>query len=488
MKKLLLLSLMVIGSHICSADVVSLQSNFVNGEANVVSHLNNDRTALTNGVNNVQGCATGGIQSAGQVKSATICAENMAPDADPRTRTLQGASCEFVYTGLTTATTSGTLVGSISAGTAYPQGWYVNKAGSTAKTFTALKWTYVDIDKNGSFTYTEQTIGGTAPSVAANSIRLERVSTDSTQILAVQDLRKLSCSNGPFSAIHDLQGEGSLGDIFSFGNAWQNGLSPTSISSTAITINTGTININGKYRTVGTAQSAPINQIANTPQGQSGIDSGVVTAYTNYYVYAAGDVDATASIQTVYSTNASAPLGVTNYRRIAEVSADGAASLVSSDPVGITYLGKVVQSKKVQTGAVATGTTAVNADDTPMLNTEGDQFMTMTFNPIDANDLLVFDFLGHFGNSTNFARIVAGVFQDSNPNSICLGAGNMANSPEMEQVSIHCEVPARIANTTTRFNLRAGSTTGTTTFNGESGGRLYAGGIDSIFKVTEKRR
>lgn len=489
MRKLLFFSLMVVSSHLAFADIASLQSNFVNGESSVVSHLNNDRTTLTNSVNNVQGCQTGGIQSAGQVKSATVCAENMAPDADPRTRTLQGAACEFVYTGLTTATTSGTLVGSISAGTAYPQGYYVNKNSSTAHTFNATKWTYVDIDKNGSFTYSEQTIGGAAPSVAPNSIRLERVSSDSTQILAVQDLRKTSCTAGPFSGISDATQEATLADIFVNGaGGWENGLSIASKSTTAIFINPGTLYLNGKYRTNPGTLSIDAAVVASPSNGQSGLDTGSLAASTNYYVYAAGDVAATSALTGVFSTSPTAPSGTTNYRRIGEASTEGASVFNTSTDVSgvlyssVNYLGKIKQIKAFQTGAVATGTTVLPNDNTIAQINEGDEYLSAYITPISATDrIAVFTTM-----NINFANVANGnvaIFRGA-PDAIGVCGMSQANLITMNTLTCHAFDQARTTNQI-RYSVRAGTTSGTNTLNGTGGARLFGGAAASTLILVE---
>lgn len=342
----LILSLIVIGSHQASADVVSLDSNYVPGQADVTTKLNNDRTALTNGVNNVRGVFAGIIQSSGQIKAATVGAENMAADASPINRTNEGASCpDLVVSGLLPVT-SASLVGSIPAGIAYPDGYRIEKTSTTGKTFTASKWTYAYLLTSGSFSYQEVTIGATTPATPAGAAVLFRASTDSTTINTVTDLRKTSCAQGPFSAIANAQSEGTLDDMFSVGvdnrrfspagvtpEGWVRGLWVSLDSTTTQFIVTkGSAYINGKYRF--TSQNVTVPSTADLPSdGISGIDSTPVVSDTTYCVYAVADQAESRNLSITYSSNCTAPAGVTNSRLIGRIGADSNIRFASANTV-----------------------------------------------------------------------------------------------------------------------------------------------------------
>lgn len=334
MRKWLLFSFLLISTP-AFADVVSLSSNYVEGQADVTSKLNDDRQKLVDGVNNVRGVYAGSVQSAGQIKADTIGEENMADDANPRVRTSEGASCpDLVYTGLLPSTTSGTLVGSVPSGVAYPDGYRIEKSGSTAKTFAADKWTYGYLLTSGSLSYQEQTIGGSRPSDPANSAPLFRASTNSTEVIAVQDLRKTSCSSGPFSAIADAAGEATLADLFSNGTpvktdgneGFLQGLAVSWASHTTFTVSPGAAYINGKYRVL--TDAVTVTQSADDPaSGSSGVDTSVSSS-TRYNIFAVADKESDEVLSITYSSGAS-PAGVTNARKIGEISTDG-SSLFSS--------------------------------------------------------------------------------------------------------------------------------------------------------------
>ena len=113
------------------------------------------------------------------------------PSTQNETPLLQFADIfsDYVVTGLLPAT-SANLTSDISAGQAYVIGKRVYNT-ATAKTYTASKDTYVDVDYNGTYTFSEVVLDAAAPSVAANSIRLAKVVTDADNITGVTDSRAL---------------------------------------------------------------------------------------------------------------------------------------------------------------------------------------------------------------------------------------------------------------------------------------------------------
>lgn len=84
--------------------------------------------------------------------------------------------------------TSTSLVSTITACVAYVEGVRVSVA-ATAKTFTASKDTYVDLDTDGEYQYSEVANGATEPSWADNAIRMCKVVTGAAAITSVVDFR-----------------------------------------------------------------------------------------------------------------------------------------------------------------------------------------------------------------------------------------------------------------------------------------------------------
>jgi len=481
-----ILSLIVTSSQAWSA-IVSLESNYVEGEADIVGHLNRDRQAMVDGINNISGASTGTNQSSGQIQADTIAEENMADDANPRIRTYEGAACEFVYTGLLPSTTSGTLIGSIPSGTAYPAGYRIKKASSTAHTFTASKWTWIDLDKNGNFNYLEQAIGSSAPSVTADAIRLARVSTDSAQISTVTDLRTTTCTDGPFSGIRDAQGEASLGDIFTNGaGGWENGLAITSNSTTKVNIGVGSAYINGQYRTLSSVLSIDSSIIADPASSRSGIDSGTLIANKNYYIYAVGDQDATNQITGILSTSSTAPSGTTNSRRIGEVSTDTTGLFNASfDTTSVSYQGAVRQRKRYQSGAVWTTSATIPNDDTPPQITEGSSWARLFITPTSSANRIRINANIYASNTTGSISETIAVFKDSQPDAVCTGfTVYTATTQYPVPITIRCDVPA-LSTSEQAYQLRIGGASATTTVNGINGSRVDGGYLISSFDLEE---
>lgn len=148
--------------------------------------------------------------------------------------------------------------------------------------------------------------------------------------------------------------------------------------------------------------------------------------------------------------------------------------------------GAVIQSVNTQSGALATGTTIIPADDTIPQITEGDEYMTRTVTPTSAGSTLVIDVV--FFGSHSFAGtslMTAALFQDSTANALACGMGIVPSANG--QVGIKF-THTRTAGTTSpiTFRVRAGSNgAGTTTFNGSAGGRYYGGAMSSSITVTE---
>lgn len=146
----------------------------------------------------------------------------------------------------------------------------------------------------------------------------------------------------------------------------------------------------------------------------------------------------------------------------------------------------VVQRVYTQTGAVATGTTTIPDDDTIPQNTEGDQYMSLSITPKNANNILEIKVTGFWHNSSgNAFYLIAALFQDTTVNALA-AAGYILNSPNANnQVTFTHTMTAGTTSATT-FKLRAGGTQpGTTTLNGIGGARRFGGTMASSMVITE---
>ena len=342
MKKILflLLSLIVTSSHVLSAGTVSFDQLATSSDLTATKY-NADLNKIFQDHNS-------NIQSS-NIANDTVAEVDMADDANPRIRTYEGGSCEKVYTGLLPTTTSGTLTGSVPSGTAYPLGYRVVKSSSTPKTWSASKWTFVDIDINGDFTFSEVALEGATPAVATNSIRLARVSTDATQVGSVQDLRTTSCTTGTFDGTAaSTTSNVSLNEVLRTGQpvrrfsiagrtpqGWAQGLFVSFDTISTFKVISGSAYINGVYRFVST--DITVTTGTDTPNaGISGLDTGTVTGGPlRYYVYAVADQDSVETYSITYSLSSSAPSGLTNYRLIGAINTDATNFFTSKDMVTV---------------------------------------------------------------------------------------------------------------------------------------------------------
>lgn len=155
--------------------------------------------------------------------------------------------------------------------------------------------------------------------------------------------------------------------------------------------------------------------------------------------------------------------------------------LTSNGTIWVSNANKVMQTVYYQTGAVATGSTQIPFDDSIPQNTEGNEYMTLAITPISASSKLKIDvtiFLSAPGKNT------AALFQDSTADALAAGSINVGNQ------NVNCITFSHIADSVSiashTYKIRAGgSEPGTTTFNGESGSRVFGGVMASSIVISE---
>ena len=173
------------------------------------------------------------------------------------------------------------------------------------------------------------------------------------------------------------------------------------------------------------------------------------------------------------------------------VSASDVVSLTNPLPVasggtGATSLalGKVVQVVNVQTGAVATTTTAIPLDDTIPQNTEGGEFMTLAITPTSATSKLRIDVVGNGSCTDSAATMAFALFQDSTAGALAV-AGVVPFANRINNVIYTHYMTAGTTSATT-FRVRGGGHySGTATFNGWGGNRKWGGVYSSSITITE---
>lgn len=191
MRKLLLGIMGLFVASVAQADVISL--NTISADSSP-STFNSNFTTIANVINGeTEGSGTNG--STKNIKADSLGELDFADEINPRVRDAEllgvtddstTAQNSFVYSGCVPADDTD-LTSDISACVAYVNGYRVSKS-ATSTTYTANMDNYVDLSQSGSYTVSTVTIGASAPSVASNSARIAKVTTDGTQIDTVTDL------------------------------------------------------------------------------------------------------------------------------------------------------------------------------------------------------------------------------------------------------------------------------------------------------------
>jgi hypothetical protein len=152
---------------------------------------------------------------------------------------------------------------------------------------------------------------------------------------------------------------------------------------------------------------------------------------------------------------------------------------------GLTYrgTGSVLQVVNTQSGAVATGTTAIQIDDTIPQNTEGTEFMTLAITPTNINNKLVVQVVMQLSTNAD-ANIGIALFQDSTANALAAQTFRQDVSTGFTILNLIHYMTAGTTSSTT-FKARGGAGSGTYTFNGTGGGRIFGGVMSSSITIME---
>lgn len=146
----------------------------------------------------------------------------------------------------------------------------------------------------------------------------------------------------------------------------------------------------------------------------------------------------------------------------------------------------IVQIVNTQTGAMATGTTAIPYDDTIPQQTEGTQFMSVSITPKSATNILKIDVVVCF-ESTSANYVCHVLFQDSTANAIA-AAQNYVGSSGVPITTTFTHYMTAGTTSATTFKYRGGNGSATTfTFNGQQSVRRFGGVMASSITITEIR-
>jgi len=145
---------------------------------------------------------------------------------------------------------------------------------------------------------------------------------------------------------------------------------------------------------------------------------------------------------------------------------------------------QLVQRLRTNFTGVATGTTIIPPDDTIPQITEGNEYMTQTITPKNANNKLKITIVAHFACSAAIQCAIA-LFQDSTANALAAWEHTEFTAGAPVTFTGTFEVTAGTTSATT-FRVRIGPTSsGTITFNGVAGARRFGGVSMSSIEVEE---
>jgi len=136
-----------------------------------------------------------------------------------------------------------------------------------------------------------------------------------------------------------------------------------------------------------------------------------------------------------------------------------------------------------ETGAYASGTTAIPNDDTIPQNTEGTQFMSASITPTTSDSVLVIEVLAHLANTNGNYAMIGALFKDSDVDAIIAARTGDTFTISAQLRMIHSEVAG--STTAREYKFRAGVPAAVTVgFNGYTS-RLLGGSLKSSIRITE---
>jgi hypothetical protein len=157
------------------------------------------------------------------------------------------------------------------------------------------------------------------------------------------------------------------------------------------------------------------------------------------------------------------------------------------DKAGAFEHARLVQVVSTETGAVATGTTVLPLDDTIPQNDEGNEVMTLAITPTNASNKLLIEVVTNQAHATGGTEQSAALFQDTTASALAVGFTQAGHANYKQQV-IFTHFMVAGATSSTTFKVRIGANdSGTITFNGSGGSRIFGGALASSITISEIR-
>lgn len=151
---------------------------------------------------------------------------------------------------------------------------------------------------------------------------------------------------------------------------------------------------------------------------------------------------------------------------------------------GVPLPGAELQRTRLDTGAVASGTTVIPHDDTVPQSTEGDQYMALGIQPSSAANLINVKARAILSSSV-VTFIEGALFRDAGASAKAATAHFGGNATGEVAIEIDfTELAGSTSSSTYKFR-GGGGAAGTTTFNGISAGRIFGGAMNSLMEARE---
>lgn len=150
----------------------------------------------------------------------------------------------------------------------------------------------------------------------------------------------------------------------------------------------------------------------------------------------------------------------------------------------ITLGSKLVKMAYAFDGAFASGSTATPIDNTPPLSTEGDQYGTINYTPLDASNIIVGIFTGNWSGSAT-ADSVQAIYKDAETTPRASSIFDIVANSEIVSVTPFVLNPAGQTSQITFKARLGGNGGGTNYYNGRLGSGLFGGTITSGWIIME---
>jgi hypothetical protein len=152
---------------------------------------------------------------------------------------------------------------------------------------------------------------------------------------------------------------------------------------------------------------------------------------------------------------------------------------------GLVMPKRLLQNLNVTTGAVATGTTVIPADNTIPQITEGDQYMTLAIFPTSTTSKLEVSVVTQACHDTAERFIIVALFRDAVANALAATEAFSSTAYGGTNSTLFFTMTSGTKSEII-FRIRMGGhAAGTQTFNGQGSGRIFGGVMASSITIKE---